>query len=242
MRLKMVFKLKKEELDIEYRRAFLSLLKHCFQLASLEVYEKFYGNGTPMKPFTFGVYLPQPKFNGDTIQLSSNEITLNFSTYYTELGMCFYNSMVKRTRLYKEYPLQNGNSLRLHRVTLQKEKMIHSNEVLFKTLTPFLIRRHNSDKNKDSYLTNNDEDFIQETNKIVGVMLKELMGKQEPVNFIPIKIANKILIKHFGFIVDGNIGTFKLTANPEVLDFIYRVGIGSRRSEGFGLLEVLDAH
>jgi len=239
MRLKMVFKLKKEELDIEYRRAFLSLLKHCFQLASLEVYEKFYGNGTPMKPFTFGVYLPQPKFNGDTIQLSSNEITLNFSTSQHQLGIYFYNSLIKQRRMFQPYPFPDDNSITLKRILLIKEKTIKTQEAVFKTLSPFLVRLHQKKENKDLYLTEDHELFKQQLEESIRIMIMELTGKQEKVEFIPLSMSPTIIIRHFGVPMESNSGIFKLKGSPEILEFIYQCGIGSRRSEGFGLLEFL---
>ena len=111
MRLKMIFQLKKPELDIEYRRAFLSLLKDCFKQTSRRVFERFYNSGTPMKPFTFGVFLPQPTFLHNTIKLNSTEITMNFSTVYPDLGTYFYSSLINRRKRLEAYPLPGYNSL-----------------------------------------------------------------------------------------------------------------------------------
>jgi len=239
MRLKMIFQLKKPELDIEYRRGFLSLLKHSFQEASPGVFKKFYGNGNTMKPFTFGVFLPKPRFKGNTVTLNSAEITLNFSTYYSDLGIYFYNSLIKKRKRFEPYPLPGDNSLLLKRVSLQKEKKITSTEVVFKTLSPFLVRRHHKESNQDEYLTKNHNLFVSQTEEIIRVMIKELTGKEDRVDFMPVKLNEGIPIKHYGMFVEGNTGVFKLTGTPGVLDFIYKVGIGSRRSEGFGLLEVV---
>jgi CRISPR-associated endoribonuclease Cas6 len=35
------------------------------------------------------------------------------------------------------------------------------------------------------------------------------------------------------------VGTFKLKSEPEILQLIYDVGLGVRRSQGFGMLEVV---
>jgi CRISPR-associated endoribonuclease Cas6 len=239
MRLKMIFQLKKPELDIEYRRAFLSLLKKSFMDTSPEVYEKLYGSGTPMKPFTFGVFLPKPTFSEKTISLGAKEITLNFSTYYSELGIYFYNSMIKKRKRFEAYPLPGDNSLRLQRVHLIKEKPIKSTEAVFKTLSPFLVRLHHKETNEDEYLTKNHNLFIPQMQENLRVMLKELAGIDERAEFMPVKMNDSIPIRHYGILVDGNTGVFKLTGKPEVLEFIYKAGAGSRRSEGFGLLELV---
>ena len=237
MRLKMIFQLKKPELDHEYRRAFLSLLKNSFQRASSETYEKFYGDGVPMKPFTFGVFLPNPEFKDNTIYLRSTQITLNFSTYLSEIGIHFYNSLIRSKRMFVPYPLANDNEMTLTRVSLQKEKRIKSSEAVFKTLSPFLVRIHHKEDNSDEYLTKMNELFAAQMEENIRVMVEVLLGRKERVEFIPVTLSDGIPIKHFGLILDGTKGIFKLTGHPEVLDFIYQVGIGSRRSEGFGMLE-----
>ena len=237
MRLKMIFQLRKPELDREYRRAFLSLLKNSFQRASSEVYEKFYGNGTPMKPFTFGVFLPHPEFKENTIHLKSTEITLNFSTYLTDLGIHFYNSLIRSKRMFFPYPLANSNEMTLTRVSLQKEKRIKSSEAVFKTLSPFLVRLHHKEDNVDEYLTKMNGLFVPQIEENIRVMVDVLLGRKEQVEYMPVILSDGIPIKHFGLILDGTTGIFKLTGHPEVLDFVYQVGIGSRRSEGFGMLE-----
>lgn len=239
MRLKMAFHLKKPELDSEYRRAFLSLLKNSFQQASPEVYEKFYGSGVPMKPFTFGVYLPNPEFKGHTIHLKSTEITLNFSTCLSDLGIYFYNSLIRGKRRFVPYPLSGDNEMTLGRISLQKEKQIKSSEAVFKTLSPFLARLHHKEDNADEYLTKANELFVPQMEENIRVMVEVLLGRKERVEFMPVLLSDAIPIKHFGLLVDGTTGIFKLTGHPEVLDFIYKVGIGSRRSEGFGMLELV---
>lgn len=239
MRLKMTFRLKKPELDIEYRRMFLSLLKNAFQQASQEVFDRLYGNGTAMKPFTFGVFLTKPQFKDNIILLDSPDITLNFSTPLTELGIYFYNSMIRRARRFEGYPLSNGNDMILTRVALIEEKQVTGNEAVFRTLSPFLIRIHNKETNEDGYLAKQDEWFGREIENNCGIMLKELTGKEESVQFTPVAIGNPIPIRHFGILVEGNTGIFKLTGNREMLEFIYKAGIGSRRSEGFGMLDIV---
>ncbi|MGE5340676.1 MAG: CRISPR-associated endoribonuclease Cas6 [Candidatus Omnitrophota bacterium] len=241
MRLTMNFQLKKPELNADYRRAFLSLLKHSFQLASPDVYEKFYGTGTTMKPFSFAVFLDQPVCEGDKFHLKSDQITLNFSTYRSEWGIYFYNSLIADQRRFIPYPLPNGNAMTLTRLALIKEKTIHpkQHEAVFKTLSPFLVRRHDKESNRDVYLTKNDTGFVPQMEAITQVMIKEVLGSTEHVEFTPVSLSDHIRIKHYGRIVEGICGIFKLTGKPDVLDFIYKAGIGSRRSEGFGLLHLV---
>lgn len=237
MRMQMIFQLEKPELDIEYRRAFLSLLKKSFQQASETVYQKLYETGTTMKPFTFGVYLEKPEFRESIVLLQSREITLNFSTSETTLGIYFYNSLVKNR--FVPFPLAKGNSLSRPRFRLVKEQRISSSEMVFKTLTPFLVREHDRAEGKDVYLTKEDPKFVSQLEWSIGNMIDTMMGRKETVKVEPVKLGGNIPIMHYGQRVDGYTGIIKMTGSPEVLEFIYQVGLGSRRSEGFGLLEVV---
>lgn len=237
MRLKMTFQLKKPELDVEYRRAFLALLKKSFQQISPELYEKLYANGIQMKPFTFGVFLPQPEFVGNIIPLQSRDITLTFSTSEKKMGIYFYNALVKNR--FTPFPLPNGNALMLQRVHLAREKPITAGEMVFKTLTPFLVRVHGGKNKDDRYLTIEDEDFIGQLEWSIERMFEVLKGKKETVKVEPVKMEKMIPIKHYGQTMSGNKGIIKLTGSPEALEFIYNCGLGSRRSEGFGILDVV---
>jgi CRISPR-associated endoribonuclease Cas6 len=239
MRLKMILRLDKPELDIEYRRAVLSLLKESFLAGSRELYQQFYGEGTAMKPFTFGLFLSKPVFKDKKIHLESEEITLNFSTYRADLGIFLYNSLVKKRKRGERFPFPDGNSLLLKRVTLIKEKTLHSGEAVFKTLSPFLVRLHHREFNQDEYLTPDQQLFRSQLEENLRVTLETLTGLKQRVDFTPVKMKPVIPITHFNGMVQGNTGLFKLSGSPAALDFFYKAGIGSRRAEGFGLLELV---
>ncbi|MCP4157951.1 MAG: CRISPR-associated endoribonuclease Cas6 [bacterium] len=181
--------------------------------------------------------MPRPKFDGDTIHLDSTEISLNFSTVDSKLGIYFYNSILKNR--FEPYPLPRGNSLRLKGVRLQKEQRIDSTEVVFKTMSPFLVRLHHKEDNMDEYLTKHHNLLVSQMEESIACMLKKLMKKEERIEFLPVKLKEPIPIKHYGLFLEANAGLFKLTGSRQALDFIYKAGIGSRRAEGFGLLEYI---
>ena len=43
----------------------------------------------------------------------------------------------------------------------------------------------------------------------------------------------------FGQLVLGNGGIYQLKGHPELLQFLLEAGVGSRRSAGFGLFEII---
>jgi CRISPR-associated endoribonuclease Cas6 len=98
---------------------------------------------------------------------------------------------------------------------------------------------HQEQDKKDDYVTKDNDRFVTLVEENIAVMTEKLLGIKGHVEFMPVMLSEGIPIKHYGVYVDGITGIFKLTGSPEVLDFIYKVGIGSRRSEGFGLLDLV---
>ncbi len=211
MRIKMVFQLKQPELDIEYRRGFSTMLRDCLRDSSPGA----------VGSFTFAVFLPKPTFMGNIVRLNAAEITLSFSTYYPETGICFYNSLIRKRERLDTYPFPGDNAPRLKRVSLQKEKRITSGEMVFKTISPFLVRQHREEFDQDKYLTKNHNLFVPQIEAGIRETIKELSGKQDRVRFMPVKLNEGIPIKHGGRFVEGNSGIFKLTGERGILDFIY---------------------
>ena len=51
--------------------------------------------------------------------------------------------------------------------------------------------------------------------------------------------GKKVVVPAFGRLLDGNLGIYKLTGRPELLNFLYLAGAGSRCGEGHGKMEVI---
>ena len=53
-------------------------------------------------------------------------------------------------------------------------------------------------------------------------------------------LANKeVKVKHYGIEVLANICKLKFKAKPYILDYLYKAGIGSQRSTGFGMIDLV---
>ena len=67
------------------------------------------------------------------------------------------------------------------------------------------------------------------------------LGTQQNVNGIKIKPINarKTVVKFYEKNIESSIGEFLLEGSPELLQLLYDCGIGSKRSSGFGLFEVI---
>jgi CRISPR-associated endoribonuclease Cas6 len=166
---------------------------------------------------------------------NADKFILNFSTASYELGTYFYNGLLKVKKDREQYPLFEAG-ITIEDVNLIQERKITDDTVVFKTLSPFLVRDY---KDKNKYLTPSDEGFVSQLNQIVSDSSKLFLNRFSEIEFTNIKTSYKPPILHYGAPVDGIKGLFALKGDPKVLNLIYRIGLGSRRSQGFGMLEVL---
>ena len=60
----------------------------------------------------------------------------------------------------------------------------------------------------------------------------------ENFSVTPVK-AKKIVARVWRRPIDATIGILKLTGSPELLNFLYASALGSRRSEGHGLWDII---
>ena len=58
------------------------------------------------------------------------------------------------------------------------------------------------------------------------------------IEFTPIQ-CRKVLVKHWRVFVDATCGVFELHGKPELLQYFYQAGLGSKHSSGFGMLEIV---
>lgn len=235
MRFSIIFKISKPELPVDYRSGFISLLKASYEMACKDKYVELYEANT-LKPFTFSVYFGNmAKILDNKVFINSDRFILNFSTASLELGTFFYNGLLKIKKELKDYPLFEAR-IALESVNLKKEMQIREDTVVFKTLSPFLVRDY-IDKNK--YLKPADEGFKNQLNQIVAECSKAFLGRESYIEFKDVKTTAKPPIFHYGAPVDGIRGIFALKGDSDVLNMIYQIGLGSRRSQGFGMLEVM---
>ena len=52
-------------------------------------------------------------------------------------------------------------------------------------------------------------------------------------------MARKTVVSFKNILINSSIGEYILEGNSELLNILYKTGIGSRRSEGFGMFEVI---
>jgi CRISPR-associated endoribonuclease Cas6 len=223
---------------------FVSLIKEALKEADPNYYDKLYFYGErankKSKNFCFSVFVSNfEEKNG--ILYVKDKIILNISTPDYECGINIYNGLLKTKNFqYKEYNLER------EKIFPVREKRIDGNEAVFKTLSPIVI------KDKDNnFLSPEDEMFGRELNYISNTVLRNYRGYGlvEPLEFQSVLMKKKIVkeeiedfIKVTGrrtYYVNAYAGVFKLKGAKEDLEDLYQLGIGFRRSQGFGMIEVV---
>jgi CRISPR-associated endoribonuclease Cas6 len=259
MRAKFIFEVSEKqgqvhELPIYYRTIFMSFLKRALSLYNQEYFNRLYWwedkKNKWQKPFVFAVNLPNMNFQDDTVSFRG-DILLNLSTSDYEFFVNMYNSLLNN-RLYP-YPLTDSCKIALKRTYLLREPEKFDSKMTFKTFAPILIEK--KEGNKKVPVLPFDEEFEEVFNDVVDFEIKNIRllrgqhkGLQKRLTFRPINVQ-KTVVKHriSDFVettgkdimfLTGFSGLFELSGDPEDLKELYQNGIGFRRGQGFGFVEV----
>jgi CRISPR-associated endoribonuclease Cas6 len=237
------------------------MIKEAFKLSGEdgETFLNEYFSSNKMKPYTFSVYLPIKEIKEDKFVLQDDNFLFNFSSSDYEFLMRIYNGLLK---------IKNGFELFNDQISVEKFNLqikpdyTFKDKILFKTLSPFLVRDL---KDGDYYLLpegllkdkkfkyakeSNKEEFIEALRKsIINLAQEYLKEKFDEKNEIAINILWETLklspVAHssnkskFSITLPSIRGCIEISAQSELLKLIYDAGIGARRSEGFGMLEVV---
>lgn len=239
MRFKAMLKIQSEKsqenkkIPTSYRKGLNSLLKEALQKEDMDFFIKYYkSEANKQKPFTFSSYIPDVKTENKNLIFDSDAIQLNFSTSDLEFFIKTYNGLLK----IKEYPFFNYN-IRLKNVNYNNPVIIKENEKKFKTMSPVLLRDYN-DRNK-SYLLPDNPQYVEQLQFSILSIAKRFL-KTDKVNMeITINKFEPVFLFHYKEIMKGADMEFSIKAPSKVLQLIYDIGLGSRRSEGFGMLEII---
>lgn len=230
-----------EKICKDKNKIMLSLLKSCYNSYNQEYFNKLYKEiPNKRKSFTFSLYMGDCKFLREEIVIPSKKIYLNFSTNDIEDGIMFYNSIL--TNKGKKFPVKD-NILKIERIDMLKEKNIYSNEAIFKTMSPIVVREHSGDnaktwyhslsnlEGKEIFMSNLKYQLIEEFNEARILDIEEIEAE--------ILFNKEVKVKHYGIEVLSNLCRIKITAKPYLLDYLYKAGIGGMKSAGFGMVNLV---
>ena len=93
MRLKLIFQLENNTLDIQYRKSIISWIKHALQSYDENLFQEIYNNNNK-KTFAFAPILSIPKFDKEKITMQDNQFSVVFSAYNYIYGLHLYLSLI----------------------------------------------------------------------------------------------------------------------------------------------------
>ncbi len=242
MRFLLTLELETFDIPIDYRRIVLSYVKNALSNCNEgKYYDKFFKD-TNQKDYCFSVILPKPKFEKDNILLDKKEIKILFSTQgKSKESMILFSAFIAQKN--KRHPLPNGNGMILKSIQNKKTEEIYNQKVIFKTATGsgLCVRDHNKEKKLDKYYVFNDNEFRNKLSIVLKNQASRLGFNEEDISNIKINPiqCKKVVAKHYGVYIDTTIGMLEVQAKPEILQSFYDCGIGSRKSAGFGMLDLV---
>lgn len=242
MRLKCDFQMSTDWLVKDYRRIFMSLIKSVFVEYDSVLYASLYGTEEQKrkvnKPFTFSVRFPHFKsIEGGKIYCES-KLSLLFSSDDETLVIAFYNGLRARSEIIigENYPI----IFNVENIQLLPLMKIQANKVLFRTVSPILVndKGHNLE-----YLSPTKPEFSRAFKFIISEQAKafEILCTASMVEF-EINSMKRLPVTHYNQTMTSWLGEFILKAPANVLQLVYDTGIGVRRSQGFGMLEIVKTY
>lgn len=242
MRFRLDFTLEKNELPLNYRKAFMSFIKTSLSKCNEGEYFERYYKDTIQKDFTYAILLPNPYFTKDTILLEKNSFKVIMSADDSrKTGILLFQAFVKQK--YKKNILAGDNAMQLTNMSLVPQKLITDSKVYMRSVTgaPLCLREHNRENNRDVYVSIADKGFETRLNEVLRRQLKEAGMAETKVDQLNIKVLDgkKVVIKHYGY-MDCTACVLEAEGDPFLLQYIYDNGILSRRAEGFGMLELIE--
>ena len=252
LRVSLLFQTPQTEIPIDYRTAFVSLIKKT--LEGTPYFELYYKRKFP-KPFTFSVYFPIKSVDGKKVYLKpSKNGNINFKLFLSSTDSILMLHILDGLNKIKIYNWRNN--FKFHFVKIEKAlppPEIKNGTLEVKTMSPI----HLKDKNKKPLLPpkvgekdffKKLEKFSKEFNEIQRRIFKALNLPYEEVFIIPKWWKKKVVKLSFGRVkkehnrdilnITAFDGEFILKGNEEVLKILYYKGLGQRTAEGFGMVSL----
>lgn len=237
MRLKLFFELENNIIDVQYRKSIISWIKHAIQEYDNKLFEKMY-IGNQKKTFCFATILPCPDFQKEKIILDNNKFYITFSAYDYIYALHLYNSFLAQK--YKKFHL-NYNSMTLVSMSMIPEKTISTNSIKIKMCSPLVVRNHNRETLKDMYYSYERDEFkyYLKINILEQIQFEDLDSSLlDGFDIKPIR-AKKTVIPVYEKMLECSLGEFILQGKVELLDYLYRGGLGTKKAMGFGMFEII---
>ncbi len=254
MRLSVEMKLSGESpfmLDANYRRNIIALIKHAFKSyeGGHELYFKYWGlyNSGMTKPFTFALYFHNPRIilseDNASLEFDSNSLKLYITSIDDDFLSILHKGLSKIDNSYSpfKYPVESMN------VLVKDGKSIDTDYADFKIMSPVVVREmlvRGYTKRKVGYLAlGNPRYEITLAHSIRNLCRQYLPDGDTSIHTDDINIDTSgckfLFVHHYSEVIPAVRGRISIKAKREVLKCIYNAGLGARRGQGFGMVDVI---
>lgn len=243
MRFKLDFMVDQSEINIDYRRLILSYIKNALsQSVNGDLLDRYYMD-TNTKDFTWTLIVSRPQFTKEKLQFANNRFSLIFSSDdKRQTGMYLMLAFLNQKN--KRYPAEDGNYIYLKNIVQLNQKEINDTTVRFVTMpgSSIVVREHNRETNRDKYYTCEDEGYADKLEQALKTQAEMAGFAQAAVAGIKVHsvTGKKVVVKHYGIYLDATIADFTVSGENEILQHFYLNGACSRRSAGFGMLDIME--
>lgn len=237
MRIKLIFNLENEHFPIQYRKNIMSFIKLSLSDYNEEYYKRLYNEkDNIIKPYTFAVFFKDAQFTKEEIIVESKKVELNIAIADLEIAVVLYNSF--NHQKHKKFSIDK-NSMTLENISMLLEKEMKEDEITIKFMSPLIAR--NRENQKDFYYSYEHKEFLETLKINLKEQLKITNIPTEYVDDFKIETikGKKVITKFYEKKIEGTLGIFKLSGNKELLKYLYQAGIGSKRSSGFGMFQIV---
>lgn len=234
MKIKVYFTLDSASVSADLKRAMISYLKHALELYDKDLYEKTYGT-RETKQFCTALYLPGCKRDHDNnLTLTDNTISMDISGDNNVFILHLYNALTALKN--KKYPV-GSNNIMSTKIVVSRTNPVRASMILVKTKSPLIFKHRTKDGYEHCSVEEaNFSEFAKDNINSELSMLNE--NVDNTIEIIPLK-AHKVYDKIFDMTFPASVGTFILKARPDTLTKLLRYGIGGRRGEGYGMIELI---
>lgn len=243
MRFKLDFIIDRSELNADYRRCILSFIKNALSNSvNGNLLERFYKD-TNTKDFSWAMIVAKPQFTKEKFQFADNKFSLVFSTDdRMQSGMYLMLAFLNQKN--KRYPAEEGNYFTLKNIVQLDQKEIKGTKVRFATMpgSSLVVREHDRETNRDIYYSCEDEGYADRLEQALKTQAEMAGFPETSVESIKLHsvAGRKIVVKYYGIYLDATIADFTVSGENKILQYFYQNGVCSRRSSGFGMLEILE--
>lgn len=243
MRMSVELLLDNNKIDKDKNRIVMHIIKLLIKKENNQIFSELYkeSKGNP-KDLNFSMYLGKDaKFLRNEIKIPAQKIVVNFSTKDPVLGVTMYNAFIKYKGL--EIPIKDNTTL-INKVNINKPRPITSEKARFITKAPIVVRFHDGDNEKTHYYSLTEEKgkelFLQNLKYQIKDKFPDMQEKD--LNEIKINILwNKdVKVKHYGIVILSNLCEFEIEAKTYILEELYLNGLGARKSQGFGYVDLVE--